>query len=48
MIAFMLGFVSHQVADITWHSLGIRQGFIRTMAAVSVISGVFTISTHLR
>lgn len=28
----MFGFVSHQVADITWHSLGIDQGLIRTMA----------------
>ena len=28
----MFGFVSHQVADISWHSLGIDQGFIRAMA----------------
>lgn len=31
-MAFVFGFVSHQVADVTWHSLGIRQGFLRTMA----------------
>lgn len=32
LVAFVFGFVSHQVADVTWHSLGIRQGFLRTMA----------------
>lgn len=31
----MLGFVSHQVADITWHSLGIQQGFLQTMGKVN-------------
>ena len=35
MIAFTYGFVSHQVADISWHSLGIDQGFIRAMANVN-------------
>ncbi|XP_067930242.1 phosphatidylinositol-glycan-specific phospholipase D-like isoform X2 [Watersipora subatra] len=43
LVVFMLGFVSHQVADITWHSLGIRQGFIRTMAAVD-FHGVYDTS----
>ena len=27
--------MSHQVADVTWHSLGINQGFIRAMSAVN-------------
>ena len=34
-MAFTLGFVSHQVADVTWHSLGIEQGFLRTMGDVN-------------
>ena len=37
----MFGFVSHQVADITWHSLGIDQGFLRTMGDVN-FHGVFS------
>ncbi|GFS05269.1 phosphatidylinositol-glycan-specific phospholipase D, partial [Elysia marginata] len=32
LVAFLLGVVSHQVADVLWHSLGIEQGFIETMA----------------
>ena len=39
-MAFVFGFVSHQVADVTWHSLGIEQGFLRTMANVN-FHGVF-------
>lgn len=35
LVVFMLGFVSHQVADITWHSLGIQQGFLQTMGKVN-------------
>lgn len=35
LVAFTLGFVSHQVADITWHSLGIKQGFLTTMGDVN-------------
>ena len=35
MVAFTLGFVSHQVADVTWHSLGIEQGFLTTMGNVN-------------
>ena len=35
LVAFTLGFVSHQVADITWHSLGIKQGFLSTMGDVN-------------
>ena len=27
--------MSHQVADVTWHSLGIQQGFLRTMGDVN-------------
>lgn len=34
LVAFLMGGVSHAVADITWHSLGISQGFISTMAKV--------------
>ncbi len=36
-VVFLLGVVSHQVSDISWHSLGIDQGFIRTMSKVSVL-----------
>ena len=35
LVAFTFGFVSHQVADVTWHSLGIDQGFLTTMADVN-------------
>ncbi|XP_071955087.1 phosphatidylinositol-glycan-specific phospholipase D-like [Antedon mediterranea] len=35
LVVFMLGFVSHQVADISWHSLGIEQGFLATMGQVN-------------
>ena len=35
MVAFTLGFVSHQVADVTWDSLGIEQGFLTTMGDVN-------------
>ena len=35
LIAFTFGYVSHQVADVSWHSLGIDQGFIRAMANVN-------------
>ncbi|KAK2566631.1 Phosphatidylinositol-glycan-specific phospholipase D [Acropora cervicornis] len=35
LVAFTLGFVSHQVADVTWHSLGIKQGFLTTMGDVN-------------
>ena len=31
-MVFLFGVVSHQVADVAWHSLGIDQGFISTMA----------------
>lgn len=35
LVAFLLGVVSHQVADVLWHSLGIEQGFIQTMAKMN-------------
>ncbi|XP_033118373.1 phosphatidylinositol-glycan-specific phospholipase D-like [Anneissia japonica] len=35
LVVFMLGFVSHQVADISWHSLGIDQGFLATMGQIN-------------
>ncbi|XP_015418993.1 PREDICTED: phosphatidylinositol-glycan-specific phospholipase D [Myotis davidii] len=34
LVAFLLGVTSHMVADVSWHSLGIEQGFLRTMAAM--------------
>uniref|UniRef100_A0A287B650 Phosphatidylinositol-glycan-specific phospholipase D n=2 Tax=Sus scrofa TaxID=9823 RepID=A0A287B650_PIG len=34
LVAFLFGIASHMVADISWHGLGIEQGFLRTMAAV--------------
>ncbi|KAB0356352.1 hypothetical protein FD754_000508 [Muntiacus muntjak] len=34
LIAFLFGITSHMVADVNWHSLGIEQGFLRTMAAI--------------
>ncbi|XP_035660620.1 phosphatidylinositol-glycan-specific phospholipase D-like isoform X1 [Branchiostoma floridae] len=35
LVVFLLGVVSHQVADISWHSLGIDQGFLSTMGDVN-------------
>ncbi|XP_066208870.1 phosphatidylinositol-glycan-specific phospholipase D isoform X1 [Saccopteryx leptura] len=34
LVAFLFGVTSHMVADVSWHSLGIEQGFLRTMAAI--------------
>ncbi|KAG8520369.1 Phosphatidylinositol-glycan-specific phospholipase D [Galemys pyrenaicus] len=34
LVAFLFGITSHMVADISWHGLGIQQGFLRTMAAI--------------
>ncbi|XP_006888712.1 PREDICTED: phosphatidylinositol-glycan-specific phospholipase D [Elephantulus edwardii] len=34
LVAFLFGITSHMVADISWHSLGIEQGFLRTMGAI--------------
>ncbi|XP_045151688.1 phosphatidylinositol-glycan-specific phospholipase D [Echinops telfairi] len=34
LVAFLFGIASHMVADISWHSLGIEQGFLRTMSAM--------------
>uniref|UniRef100_A0A8C4LKY8 Phosphatidylinositol-glycan-specific phospholipase D n=1 Tax=Equus asinus asinus TaxID=83772 RepID=A0A8C4LKY8_EQUAS len=31
LVAFLFGITSHMVADVSWHSLGIEQGFLRTM-----------------
>ncbi|XP_069126024.1 phosphatidylinositol-glycan-specific phospholipase D-like [Argopecten irradians] len=31
LVAFLFGVVSHQVADVVWHGLGVDQGFIPTM-----------------
>ncbi|XP_052777361.1 phosphatidylinositol-glycan-specific phospholipase D-like isoform X2 [Mya arenaria] len=35
LVVFMFGVVSHQVADILWHSLGIDRGFIQAMANIN-------------
>ncbi len=32
LIAFFFGLISHGVADVTWHSLGLDQGFIQAMS----------------
>ncbi|XP_012372128.1 phosphatidylinositol-glycan-specific phospholipase D [Octodon degus] len=34
LVAFLFGITSHMVADVSWHSLGIEQGFLRTMGAM--------------
>ncbi|XP_063155050.1 phosphatidylinositol-glycan-specific phospholipase D isoform X3 [Candoia aspera] len=34
LVAFLFGIASHMVADVSWHSLGIEQGFLRAMAAI--------------
>ncbi|KAM5293790.1 phosphatidylinositol-glycan-specific phospholipase D isoform 3-T3 [Glossophaga mutica] len=34
LVAFLFGVTSHMVADVSWHSLGVEQGFLRTMAAI--------------
>ena len=35
LVAFLFGIASHQISDVTWHGLGIEQGFIDTMAALN-------------
>ncbi|PVD23836.1 hypothetical protein C0Q70_17110 [Pomacea canaliculata] len=40
LVVFLLGVVSHQVADVLWHSLGIQQGFLQAMAALN-FHGIF-------
>ena len=32
LVVFLLGFVSHQVADVLWHNLGVQNGFLQSMA----------------
>ncbi|KAM9307705.1 phosphatidylinositol-glycan-specific phospholipase D [Gastrophryne carolinensis] len=34
LVAFIFGIASHMVADVTWHSLHIKEGFLRAMAAI--------------
>nr|XP_034982301.1 phosphatidylinositol-glycan-specific phospholipase D isoform X2 [Zootoca vivipara] len=34
LVAFLFGIASHMVADVSWHSLGIEQGFLHAMAAI--------------
>ncbi|KAM3840568.1 LOW QUALITY PROTEIN: phosphatidylinositol-glycan-specific phospholipase D [Vipera latastei] len=34
LVAFLFGIASHMVADVSWHSLGIEQGFLQAMAAI--------------
>lgn len=35
LIVFTLGYTSHQIADVTWHSLGVNQGFLSAMGYVN-------------
>ncbi|KAH9496841.1 Glycosylphosphatidylinositol specific phospholipase D1 [Bulinus truncatus] len=35
LAAFIMGIMSHQVADVSWHSLGIDQGFLQAMAGTN-------------
>ncbi|RIA90534.1 hypothetical protein C1645_151855 [Glomus cerebriforme] len=37
-ISFLFAIVSHGVADVTWHSIGIDSGFIRTMADLNFMN----------
>ncbi|XP_058686824.1 phosphatidylinositol-glycan-specific phospholipase D isoform X1 [Poecile atricapillus] len=34
LVAFLFGIASHMVADISWHSLGINQGFLKAMGEI--------------
>ncbi|XP_036615846.1 phosphatidylinositol-glycan-specific phospholipase D isoform X2 [Trichosurus vulpecula] len=34
LVAFLFGIASHMVADVSWHSLGIEQGFLQTMGQI--------------
>ncbi|XP_027729629.1 phosphatidylinositol-glycan-specific phospholipase D isoform X1 [Vombatus ursinus] len=34
LVAFLFGIMSHMVADVSWHSLGIEQGFLQTMGEI--------------
>uniref|UniRef100_A0A8B9RYS6 Phosphatidylinositol-glycan-specific phospholipase D n=1 Tax=Accipiter nisus TaxID=211598 RepID=A0A8B9RYS6_9AVES len=34
LVAFLFGVASHMVADISWHSLGIDQGFLKAMGEI--------------
>ncbi|XP_066480549.1 phosphatidylinositol-glycan-specific phospholipase D [Tiliqua scincoides] len=34
LVAFLFGIASHMVADVSWHSLGVEQGFLHAMAAM--------------
>ncbi|XP_042724868.1 phosphatidylinositol-glycan-specific phospholipase D [Lagopus leucura] len=34
LVAFLFGIASHMVADVSWHSLGINQGFLKAMGEV--------------
>ncbi|ELU17925.1 hypothetical protein CAPTEDRAFT_196848 [Capitella teleta] len=35
LVVFLMSVVQHQVADASWHSLGIDQGFLRAMANIN-------------
>ncbi|KAM9285901.1 phosphatidylinositol-glycan-specific phospholipase D [Cariama cristata] len=34
LVAFLFGVASHMVADVSWHSLGIDQGFLKAMGEI--------------
>ena len=40
LVVFLLGFVSHQIADVLWHNLGTQNGFLQAMADAN-FHGVF-------
>lgn len=41
LVAFLFGIASHMVADVSWHSLGIDQGFLKAMGEVSMYYFVY-------
>ncbi|XP_063430790.1 phosphatidylinositol-glycan-specific phospholipase D-like [Mytilus trossulus] len=45
LVVFLFGIVSHQTADILWHSLGIAQGFLTTMGDIN-FHGDYTSAHH--
>ena len=45
LVVFLLGVVQHQVADVSWHSIGIEQGFLQAMAQVKTY--IITITTTI-
>lgn len=42
LVAFLFGIASHMVADVSWHSLGIDQGFLKVMGEVSLYYFIYS------